>query len=289
MKTLEVQGGDLAYVEQGTGPPVVFVHGDLSDFRTWDAQIPAFAPRCRAVAYSRRYHSPNDPIPDGVDNQMAAHVDDLSQLLQKLDAAPAHLVGDSWGAFVCLRLAIQAPGRVRSMVLAEPPVLPLLGISLPPKPRELMRLIIRQPRTAFAFLRFGGKVVAPATAQFRRGDLERGMEIFARGVLTPEVFDALPQARRKQARENIRPLAAALTGEGFKPVREADVAAVSTPVLLVMGEHTPSLFKCLTDRLEALLPNCRRVTLPDATHSAHEQNVDAYNHAVLAFLDDLTA
>ena len=289
MKTLEVQGTHLAYVEQGSGLPVVFVHGDLSDYRTWNAQIPAFAPRYRAVAYSRRYHSPNDPIPSGIDNQMATHVDDLSQLLQKLDAAPAHLVGDSWGAFVCLRLAIQAPKLVRSLVLAEPPVLPLLGVSLPPKPRELVGLIMRQPGTAFAFLRFGGKVVGPATAQFRRGELERGMEIFARGVLTPEVFHGLPPSRREQARENVRPLAAALTGEGFACLREADVAAISTPTLLVMGAHTPPLFRRLTDRMETLLPNCRRVTLPNATHSAHEQNVAAYNESVLAFLDELSA
>jgi pimeloyl-ACP methyl ester carboxylesterase len=39
----------------------------------------------------------------------AEHVDDLEALLRLLDAAPAHLVGHSYGAFVCLLLAIRKP------------------------------------------------------------------------------------------------------------------------------------------------------------------------------------
>jgi pimeloyl-ACP methyl ester carboxylesterase len=40
----------------------------------------------------------------------------------------------------------------------------------------------------------------------------------------------------------------------------------------------------LTDRLEELLPNTRRVEIPDASHSMHDENALAVNEAILAFL-----
>jgi pimeloyl-ACP methyl ester carboxylesterase len=104
----------LDHVERGFGAPLVLVHGSASDRRTWGAQLEAFAARFRVIAYSRRYHWPNAPIPEGADYSMSEHVDDLRDLLDRLGAAPAHLVGHSYGAFVCLLLAAREPERVRS-------------------------------------------------------------------------------------------------------------------------------------------------------------------------------
>lgn len=58
-KTIRVNDVELAYVEQGAGEPVVFVHGGLNDYRAWGAQLDPFGERYRAVAYSRRHHWPN--------------------------------------------------------------------------------------------------------------------------------------------------------------------------------------------------------------------------------------
>lgn len=38
-QTVEVNGATLAYIEEGTGDPVVFVHGAISDLRTWQYQL----------------------------------------------------------------------------------------------------------------------------------------------------------------------------------------------------------------------------------------------------------
>src|SRR5689334_23322350 len=93
-----VNGADLAYVEEGQGEAVVFVHGGISDLTIWTHQLPAFGQRYRAITYSRRYAWPNEPIPDDADDQMEPHADDLVALLKVLDTGPAHLVGNSWGA-----------------------------------------------------------------------------------------------------------------------------------------------------------------------------------------------
>lgn len=94
VRTVEVNGAALAYREQGDGEAVVFVHGSASDMRTWCHQLPAMGVSHRAIFYSRRYARPNDPIPEGADDPMLPHVEDLVSFMQRVDAAAAHGVGD---------------------------------------------------------------------------------------------------------------------------------------------------------------------------------------------------
>ena len=94
VKTVKVDGATLAYREQGEGEPVVFVHGGISDLRSWDQQFPVVAQSYRAIAYSRRFSRPNEEIERGADDPLLPHVDDLSALLQGIAASPAHLVGN---------------------------------------------------------------------------------------------------------------------------------------------------------------------------------------------------
>src|SRR5215203_4740419 len=54
MRFLRVDGHEMAYVEEGAGAPVLFVHGALADLRFWAPQMAAFARRYRAVAVSLR-------------------------------------------------------------------------------------------------------------------------------------------------------------------------------------------------------------------------------------------
>jgi pimeloyl-ACP methyl ester carboxylesterase len=109
MARIHVNGTDFEYFEDGRGEPVVLVHGSASDYRTSQSQRAALARRYRAIVYSRRYHWPNKPIAEGQDYSMVAQVDDLQEILCSLDAAPAHLVGHSYGAFLSLILAIREP------------------------------------------------------------------------------------------------------------------------------------------------------------------------------------
>jgi pimeloyl-ACP methyl ester carboxylesterase len=278
-----VNGATLAYREQGDGEPVVFIHGSASDLRTWEQQVPAIANCHRAIAYSRRYARPNEDIPPGLDDQMLPHVDDLVSFLRAIDAAPAHLVGHSWGAFICLLTAIRHPRLVRSLVLQEPPVLSLF-ISTPPRPSELLPLLVRRPRTALAILKFGATTIASAQSAFRRGDDEAALQTFAYGVLGKETYERLPEERRQQARENLDTLRAQLLGAGFPPLSDDDVRAVQAPTLLMTGQRSPAVLLRLTDHLQRLLPNGERVEIAEASHAMQEENAGAVNAAILGFL-----
>ncbi len=281
MPILSVNGASLEYTDHGAGEPLVLVHGSASDHRTWHNQLGEFAKRYRTIAYSRRYHWPNQAIPEGVDYAMAEHVDDLEQLLHSLRAAPAHLVGHSYGGFIALLLAMRAPQLVRTLILAEAPAITLF-VSDPPRPAELARLLVTRPRTAFAIIRFGAKGVGPAAEALKRNDRKEALRLIGTATLGPRAFRNLPEARLEQARANL--IKAELLGSGFPPVAADRVRALRTPTLLVDGAESPSLFHHVTDRLEELLPDAARIEIAGASHIMHEDNAAAYNASVLTFL-----
>ncbi len=283
VRTAAVDGATLAYLEQGEGEPVVFVHGSADDLRSWDQQLPAIGASYRAIAYSRRYARPNADIEPDADNQTLPHVDDLVTFLRVLDARPAHLVGHSWGGLISLLAAIQHPQVVRSLVLQEPPLLSLF-MSTRPRPMELLRLFVRRPRTARVILSFGVKTALPAEKAFRRGDDDAAMQAYALGLLGKDTWERLPQERKQQAFENVPSLRAQVLGAGFPPLSDDDVRGVAAPTLLMTGARSPAYLPRLTDRLQQLLPNAERVEIAAASHLMNEENPAAANEAILGFL-----
>lgn len=281
MPTADVNGTSLEYLENGTGEPVVFVHGGLGDHRIWQLQRETFGGDYRAISYSRRYHWPNAPIPPDADYAMAEQVDDLQAFLTGLGAAPAHLVGNSYGALLCLLLAIREPGLIRSLTLLEPPILALY-VSFPPKLVELLTLATRHFHTAAALFQFGAKGIGPATAAFERDDLEEGMRLFVTAVLGPGGPQLMTEERLAQARDNL--FKEQFTRADFSPLDAQDVRRITTPTLLLSGKNSPPFLRLLTDRLHEHMPHAERVDVPNASHDAHIANPSVVNGAILSFL-----
>lgn len=281
MASVGIHGYTFEYCENGSGTPIMFVHGSASDSRTWSCQQNRFSSYYRTIAYSRRYHWPNERIQDEADYSMSEQVNDLEALLRALDAVPAHLVGHSYGAFLCLLLAIRAPTLVRTLVLAEPPIVSMF-VSNPPRPSEILGLVMTRPRTAASIVKFGATGVTPATQAARHNDVEGAMLTFGKAVLGPTAFGQLSQERISQVRANS--IKSEFLGSGFAPLKDDQVRSVQTPTLLVTGERSPALFHRLTDRLEELMPDTERVKIRGASHIMHEDNPPAYSRAVLSFL-----
>jgi pimeloyl-ACP methyl ester carboxylesterase len=281
MPQISVRGYSFEYNERGQGQPLVFVHGSSSDLRTWESQQAEFSRQYRTIAYSRRFHWPNSEISPGADYSMLEHVDDLRALISSLETPPAHLIGHSYGAFVSLLLAIEEPELVRSLVLAEPPVITLF-VSNEPKPGEILKLLVRRPRTALAFIKFGIGGAERAKAAARRDDLDAVLKIMGKAVFGQEAFRNLSESRLEQGRANT--IKAELLGSGFAPVDDEQVRQVSAPVLLVRGQNSPKMFHRILDRLEELLPNTESVTIPGKSHLMHETDTASYNAAVRSFL-----
>jgi len=201
--------------------------------------------------------------------------------MQKLDAVPAHLVGHSYGAFLCLLLAIEKPEFVRSLALAEPPVITLF-VSNTPKPLELLRLLVTRPRTAIAVISFGTKGMRPATAAAKGGDARKAMHRFGRTILGQHFYDQLSRSRLEQVDANS--IEAEFLGSGFAPLSAEQVRTVHVPTLLITGEYSHSMFHRLADRLQELLPDVERIEIEGASHMMYEDNAAAFNQAVETFL-----
>ncbi len=269
--TIAVVDTEFAFTSQGDGDPVVFVHGSVNDYRSWQTQVPVFARSYRALAYSRRYHWPNPRPGEGVHYAMDRHVADLVAVIEALDLAPVRLVGSSYGAMTALTFAATRPDLVRSLVLGEPPLLPWLAHT--PEGARLMEEFVT---TAFG----------PARAAFAQGDVDGGLRAFIDGVIGKGAFDRLPPPVQQMMRDNAPEMYAETTtppDQYFPRLSPDDVRGLSMPVLLAEGALSPHMFGLITDQLASALPAAERVTIPAASHGMHNQNPDAYNEAVLAF------
>lgn len=278
--SLEIDGYRFACTERGDGAPLVLVHGSVSDWRTWRTQLDTFGRGRRAIAYSRRYHWPNLPIEPPADYSMDQHVADLAALITRLAPGGAHLVGHSYGAFVCLLLAVRRPGLVRSLSLVEPPLVTLF-VRPTRGAGELCRLFARRPRTAAAVLGFGVHARAAARA-IRARQPDRAVRIFGTAVLGGETFQRLSDERMAQVHDNL--IAAEFLGSGFPPLEAGWLANIRQPVLLISGAESPALFHRIIEHLGTLLPHARHAGIPGASHIVHEDNPGAFDRAVLAFL-----
>ena len=287
LKTVEIDGARLAYLEHGSGEPVVFVHGSLSDLTIWELQLAPVAERYRAIAYSRRYAWPNENLPSEAKDMMHPHVEDLLAFLRAIHAHPAHLVGNSWGAFICLRAAIQEPAAVRSLVLEEPPLVPLI-IGAPPAPSHILRSLLRHPLVTLGVLRFGAGTRTAAGKLIKAGDMEGSIMRFARGVLGEQALAELPGELRPHMLANASTHVGQFAADGgFEPISKTEIATVRAAALIVTGAQSPVFLRRLAGLLAALLPNSRRLDIPSASHVMHVENPAALNAGLLRFLTDV--
>jgi len=103
------------YDEDGSGEPLVLLHGGLCTNETWGAQTPVFAERFRVIAPERRGHGHTADVPGPLTyDAMAA---DTIGFLDKVVGRPAHLVGWSDGDIVSLLVAMARPDLVNKMVV----------------------------------------------------------------------------------------------------------------------------------------------------------------------------
>jgi non-heme chloroperoxidase len=269
---LVTAGAELHYIERGEGDPVVFVHGGLGDLRTWKPQMGPFAARYRAISYSRRAHYPNAWSGDYTRALMALHVTDLAAVVERLASGRAHLVCNSYGAYICLLLALERPWLVRAMVLAEPPVYPLLR---------------RIQGGEALFEQFVARAWGPAGRAFEAGDLVQGTRLFIEGAVGKGAFDALPPPVREAMMKNAPELAVATQTEFEAHMPDftcQDAGKIEAPTLLLSGELSPKMYHLINAELTRCMTNAEQAVIPAAAHVLHSQNPEAHNDAALAFL-----
>jgi esterase len=270
MPSLLVNGYDMAFVERGTGVPLVLVHGTLGDYRSWALQMEPFGAHYRAIAVSLRHCWPEHWDGDGDDFTVQQHAQDVAGLIAVLESGPVHLFGHSRGGHVAFRVAQNFPDLVRKLVLVEPGG--ALDASLEPPHAPKNPPIALEP------------LYAEAAARIRRGEIDEALAPTADVIFGPSGWAKLPEMKKRQMRDNARTLLGQMK-EQRAPFSRKDAEAIRAPTLLMAGERSPEGFHRILDGLESALRDVRRAVIPNASHGSNIDNPKRFACEVLAFLE----
>lgn len=267
LKQIELNGTNLAYIEKGEGEPVLFIHGAVSDYRTWFEQFYFFSQNYRAISYSRRYHRPNVKAQDSLNYSRALHTADLIEFLKTLNLGKAHLIGHSYGGSIALMTALQHPELVGSLVLAEPSPLSSLF------DRKSMNLLSEQ-QTGFD----------EALQLAQNGDKESAVRQFLHVIVGVDVLGLLPEERRSVVLENADTLEPMLkTYYDSPPFGCKELRNVNIPTLLVTGEFSPPIARLNNKMINECMPNSEVAVLRGASHGLQMENPEGFNRVILQF------
>ncbi len=129
---IEVDGVRLHYLEQGSGPPIVLLHGNgtmVEDF-TLSGVVEALAKGHRVIAFDRPGFGHSDR-PEGRIWDQGAQAELIHAALQKLGVEKPIVVGHSWGTMVATALALAHPESVERLVLMSGYYYPTPRLDLP--------------------------------------------------------------------------------------------------------------------------------------------------------------
>jgi pimeloyl-ACP methyl ester carboxylesterase len=244
MPKIALDDVELYYEEQGSGSPVLLIHGNGGIVELWEEVISGLAPSHRVIVPDRRGYRRS---PAAFPRDIRVHATDAAALLEGLEAAPATVVGWSAGGVIALHLAIARPDVVSSLVLLEPAV------------------IARRPSAALA------RSLLRWEAQRLRGRREDGALTFfrwaSRYTSGGNAFDAYPAEWRRLMIANAPVVFAEnWAGAGGERLRRRQLGRIACPVMLLTGDRTDPAFATGVSHVQKLLPHATVRTIPGAGH-----------------------
>jgi pimeloyl-ACP methyl ester carboxylesterase len=264
MPTSAINGVQLYSESQGQGIPVVLVHGSWGDHHNWDAVVPGLARTRRVLTYDRRGHSQSERITS--QGSIEEDVADLAALITTNDLAPAHIVGNSFGAIVSLKLAAAQPDLFGSLAVHEPPLIGLLG-DHPALPAVQQRI---------------GAVMA--TLQSAKAEL--GAQQFVDTVaFGPGAWEKLSPEMRRTFVFNAPTWLDEMNEPGAFTLDLERLATFRRPVLISQGDQSPPFFAGIVDRIATALPHAQRITFRGAGHVPHLTHPAEFVSLVGGFID----
>jgi pimeloyl-ACP methyl ester carboxylesterase len=269
IKQVSINSTQLTYQEQGQGKPIVFVHGWITDHRTWDGQREAVAANNRFIALTMRYFG-TDPWPDaGANYSMKTHTDDLVAFIQNLNAGPVDLVGWSYSGPIALLVAVQHPELVHSLFLDEPSTLAFVT-----DPADLK--VATEDRTA---------IVGPGAAAAKAGDIAGAVKSFFNGVNgQPDLFDTVPPPVRTMLLDNARTLPISFAAPPPQAITCEQLGQIKVPTTVAVGELARPFHKIAASAVARCIPGAKLVVIPKGRHAAAVQATSAFNEVLLRFL-----
>jgi len=273
----------LAFEQQGSGNPVVMVHGIPTDYRAWQKQLEEFSGSFRAIALSRRHAFPNKNDNLKVtESTVEANSQDLISLIESLRLAPVNLIGHSYGGFISLYSVWKRPELFRSLVLVEPAV-PSILVKNEKSLLQVLGFLLSNFSAAMSARRFQSGNLKLALKAFDQNETTDAVKYFYEGIREiPGTFDKLPSGVHSMMLEN-----ATTVGEletEFPIFSRTDAHSIQLPTLLVKSQNGPKWLRAIVDILHKNISKASMIDVSGSCHFPHVENPREFNAAVLEFL-----
>ena len=261
---------DLFYTDQGSGQPVVLIHGWPLSGRSWERQVPAFIQAgYRVITYDRRGFGQSSQPWDGYDYDTFAA--DLNALISHLELDDVMLIGFSMGGGEVVRyLANHGSDRVRKIVLASavPPYLyqaddnPEGGLD----DATINGFLAAASEDRMAFLDEFMTSFFSSGRKLKVSEQQRQYALSLAAIASPKAtVDCITAFARTDFRR--------------------DLATVTVPTLVIHGDSDATVpFEVSGERAAAAIRGAELVVVKDGPHGVTTSHADEWNSAVLAFL-----
>jgi pimeloyl-ACP methyl ester carboxylesterase len=264
MENAKLNGVKLEYEVRGSGEPVLLVSPVVADGFLPLVSERSLAARYQLITYHKRgwVGSTHTAAPVSV----ADHATDAAALLDHLGIGCAHIAGHSSGAAVALQLALDRPEVVHTLTLLE-----LSLLSVP---------------SAAGFL----QKVGPAFEAYGAGQHETALAVFmsaasglewetCRAVLDDRIPGAVPQA----VEDADTFFGVELPALGAWTFGAEQAAAISQPILSVLGTDTEPLWVEVAGLLRSWFKQVEDCTIEGAGHLLHMQHPEPVARCIAAF------
>lgn len=270
----DVGPGRMHYVDEGSGAPILFVHGTPTWSFEYRHLVKALSPRYRCVAPDHLGFGLSDrPAADRFGYTPEAHAETLATLVEALDLRDLTLVVHDFGGPIALPLALRPEGRVKRLV-----VLNSWMWSFEDDARMVKQARIvggGLGRFLYGWLNFSLRVLLPSVWGDRR-------------TLTKHIHrQYLEPFRDRAAREDVLwALARSLLGSSahYRSLWERRAALEALPSLVLWGMKDTAFPPTLLERWRTALPRAQFKELPAAGHWPHEEAPDEVARAIGDFL-----
>jgi pimeloyl-ACP methyl ester carboxylesterase len=276
-----VNGVRLHYVEVGSGPPVILLHGFPEFWYSWRHQLPALAQAgLRAVAPDLRGYNLSDKPPGVRSYRLDLLVGDLVGLIRHLGDRKASVVGHDWGGVLAWHLAMYHPDVVERLVILNAP-----------HPAAFQRELHTWQQLLKSWYIFLFQVPGLAEQLFTAGDFDLLERMLRRQPVNTNAFTLEDVRLYKHALARPGALTAALNyyrALGSALLQQVHhPPTVSVPTLLLWGERDNYLSPRLTEGLQAWVPNLSVVRFPDVSHWIQNDAPEPVNRLMVEFLHGL--
>ena len=268
MPLAQSNGVNLYYELNGDhGDPMVLIHGSWTDHSAWNLVVPNLASNFRVLSYDRRGHGQSEKVKtQGSGEEDAA---DLAALLVHLGLSPAHVVGNSSGGSVALKMAVGQPSVLRSVNVHEPP---------------LWDLLAHNPLYTPA-LNEGDRRRAEVARVLESGDRAAAAKLFIDTlVFGPGTWDRMRESSRETMIANADTWLDEIKDPKFAAIDVDALGRFTKPALLTYGGRDMQKGpKLVIDRLAEALNNSKVQVFSNDGHAPHTTNPAEFVRVVTSF------